>query len=470
MKKKLLLLVSVLICFCFVQGQTDTKLTNDQKVSLSKANRNEKNGWTYIHIEGNPKERGFQYGYLLANEIDEALRDMNKIWEYNTATKWSWLIEKASGMFKPKIDSENMAEINGIVEGMKARNIQTTSNEIITYNGWLELLWYWWPSIKDSISLNTPTSIEESCSAFIATGSMTDDGQIVMAHNTWGEYNMPQSNIIIDIQPTTGNRILMQTAPGLIHSGTDFFITSAGIVGTETTIHGFLPFDPKGVPEFVRVRRAMQDASSIEEWCEIMKKGNNGGYANSWLIGDIKTNEIARLELGLKYIGFEKKKDGYFTGSNIVEDMNILRRETTIDEQNIKMPNVSRRIRWKQLMNENVGKINIEIGKTLISDHYDYYLNIINPDSRTICGHFELDNMAYNNFDPYFPHGAFDGKVVSSALAKNMTFIARWGSPCGIPFDANKFLIEHPQYDWMTGLLKDRPTQPWTTFKTGEKK
>jgi len=29
-----------------------------------------------------------------------------------------------------------------------------------------------------------------------------------------------------------------------------------------------------------------------------MKVQNNGGYANAWLIGDIKTNEIARLELG----------------------------------------------------------------------------------------------------------------------------------------------------------------------------
>ena len=470
MKKKLLLLFSVLICFYSVQSQTETKLTNEQKVSLSKANLYEKNGWTYLHIEGNPEERGFQHGYLLAKEIDEALRDMNKIWEYNTATKWSWLIEKASEMFKSKIDSENMAEMNGIVEGMKARNIQTTIDELITYNGLTELSGYWWPTIKDTISPNTPTPTKESCSAFIATGSMTDDGKIVMVHNTWGEYYMPETNIILDIQPTKGNRILMQSAPGLIHSLTDFFITSAGIVGTETTIQGFFGFDPKGIPEFVRVRRAMQDASSIEEWCEIMTKGNNGGYANSWLIGDIKTNEIARLELGLKYIGFEKKKDGYFTGSNIVEDMNILRRETMIDDQNIKMSNVSRRIRWEQLMKENAGKINIEIGKTMISDHYDNYLNIINPDSRTICGHLELDNMAYNNFSPYLPIGAFDAKVVSADLAKNMTFIARWGSSCGRSFDANKFLIEHPQYDWMTGLLKDRPTQPWTTFKAEEKK
>src|SRR5579871_6809935 len=30
----------------------------------------EKNGWTYVHLQGTPREIGFQNGYLLAPEID----------------------------------------------------------------------------------------------------------------------------------------------------------------------------------------------------------------------------------------------------------------------------------------------------------------------------------------------------------------------------------------------------------------
>ena len=56
------------------------------------------------------------------------------------------------------------------------------------------------------------------------------------------------------------------------------------------------------------MRTANQYASSIDEWCKIMKKENNGGYANSWLLGDVNTNEIARLELSLKYVGFEQRQ------------------------------------------------------------------------------------------------------------------------------------------------------------------
>jgi hypothetical protein len=373
-------------------------------------------------------------------------------------------------MFTPKIDPENITEIDGIVEGMKTNNISTTRDEIVAYNGWKELLWYWWPTVKDTISPNTPLPTIESCSAFIATGNMTTDGKIVLGHNTWDDYYIPVYNIILDISPSNGNKILMQTAAGHIHSGTDFFITSAGIIGAETTIGGFFPFNPNGIPEFSRVRRAMQDAYSIEEWCEIMKKGNNGAYANSWLIGDIKTNEIARLELGLKYVGFEKKSNGYFSGSNFVEDLNILRKETTMNEMDIRNSNIARKVRWEQLMKEYSGNIDVEKGKVMLSDHFDTYLGILKPGSRTICGHVELDDQTYGIFEPFRPIGAYDGKVVNSAMAKNMTFEARWGSSCGMPFDAKKFLSDHPQFSWMKALIKDRPDQPWTVFNSGETK
>ena len=262
----------------------------------------------------------------------------------------------------------------------------------------------------------------------------------------------------------------MQSVAGFIHSETDFFITDAGLVGSETTIGDFYVFDAKGTPEFSRMRRATQDASSIQEWCEIMKRDNNGGYANAWLIGDINTNEIARLELGLKYIGFEIKKEGYFIGSNVAENLNILRFETKRDETNIKYSSVARRVRWKQLMRENEGKINVKLGKAFEADHYDTFLHKDNPGGRTLCGHWEIDDQLYGPSEPFSPEGTLDGKVVDATMAKQMSFSARWGSACGIPFSGTKFLEAHPQYEWMTGLLPDRPTQPWTVFKAGETK
>jgi hypothetical protein len=468
-KKAVVFIFSVFLCSAWGQSQTANQLTDEQQSWLSKANRHEKNGWIYLHIEGSPGERGFQHGYLLSKEIKESIRILSEVWKYQTAMKWSWYVDRAHDILTPKTDPENLAEIDGMVEGMKASGVSTTRDEMVSLNGYMELLWYWWPMVKDSIGVNSPDPVKESCSSFIATGSMTVDGDIVLGHNTMNGYYYPICNIILDILPEKGHRILMQTIPGFIHSDTDFFITDAGIVGSETTIGGFFPFDTKGVPEFSRMRSATQYASSIDEWCDIMKKGNNGGYANAWLIGDVNTNEIARLELGLKYVGFEKKKDGYFIGSNVAEDLRILRFETKMtDNTNIKNDCISRRVRWKQLMNENVGKIDINNAELFESDHYDTYLNQDKPDGRTLCLHGELEYSDIK-YDPFTPDGTLDGKVVDSKMAKQMSFVARWGAACGTPFDAKKFLEQHPQFDWMNGLLKDRPTQPWTVFKAGEK-
>src|SRR5438477_12943703 len=197
---------------------------------------------------------------------------------------------------------------------------------------------------------------------------------------------LPQ--IIQDILPAKGHRILWQTTAGWIHSGTDFFITDAGLVGSETTIGNFEGFETNGLPEFTRMRRATQDAGSIEQWCEIMKRGNNGGYANAWLLGDVKTHEIARLELGLKNVGYEKKSDGYFVGCNIAEDRKILRLETERSDTDIRTSSVARRVRWNELMKKYSGKIDLESAKDFEADHFDSYRGKLRPGCRSLCGHF----------------------------------------------------------------------------------
>jgi hypothetical protein len=313
--------------------------------------------------------------------------------------------------------------------------------------------------------------MEPGCSAFIATGEATADGKIVMAHNTWSDYADAQfCNIIVDIAPDNGHRILMQSWGPCIYSATDFFITGAGLIGTETTIGSFNGFNRKGTPVFERARKAMQYANNIDEWTKIMIKNNNGAYANSWLLGDIKTNEIARLELGLKHYSLEKKTTGYISGSNVTDNIKILRNETTASYDDLRNRSVARRERWKQLMKKHYGEIDIDIAKLMLADHYDMYLGKENPSSRTICGHHELDDGSIpGSRGAYYPGGAVDGKVVDSNLAKNWRFWAKWGSSCDIGFNAKQFLEKHTQYDWLQGYLKDLPAGPWTMFPVKEK-
>lgn len=82
---------------------------------------------------------------------------------------------------------------------------------------------------------------------------------------SWDDYVLGQRwNLILDVKPAKGQRVLMETAPGLIHSGTDFNVNSAGICVTKTTIGNFVGFDPSGVPEFQRARKAVQYSKNLD--------------------------------------------------------------------------------------------------------------------------------------------------------------------------------------------------------------
>ncbi|MHC4655678.1 MAG: C45 family autoproteolytic acyltransferase/hydrolase [Planctomycetota bacterium] len=247
------LVFSVCIIF-FISGCRTTPTASEgynalqEKEWLTKAYRYDKNGWIYLHIEGKPFERGFQRGYLTANEIDECLKTTAYMEEFQTAKELDFFTKAATKLFKGKIPKEYIEEMKGMVRGMQKAGKEITYEQMLFMNGSIDILWYWWPHEKESMGTG--------CSAFIATGDVTADGGIVMAHNTWSGYADAQfCNIIVDIAPDNGHRILMQSWGPLIYSGTDFFITSAGLVGTETTIGGFSGFNKKGTPVFVRNSR-----------------------------------------------------------------------------------------------------------------------------------------------------------------------------------------------------------------------
>src|SRR5436853_226667 len=77
-------------------------------------------------------------------------------------------------------------------------------------------------------------------SAFVATGSYTNEGRVVIGHNAWTGYlDGERWTMIFDIAPSAGQRFLMDGFPGLIHSADDFGVNAAGMMITETTITRF---------------------------------------------------------------------------------------------------------------------------------------------------------------------------------------------------------------------------------------
>jgi len=443
------------------------------EMSQDKGYRFQRGGWIYVHLEGSPHDIGYQHGYLLAQEIGDAFATIRLEMTHDTGRDWDFFRRAARTMLWPKIDPEYQAELQGIVDGIQARKTKLDLDDIVAFNAFSELPDYYVPWLNQQTRAQNRPLREplERCSAFVATGSWTRDHGIVMAHSNWSTYaEGARWRVVFDIVPQTGYRVLMDGFPGVIASDDDFGVNSAGMMITETTISSFHGWDPNGKAEFVRARKAMQYADSIDSYVKIMLDGNNGGYANDWLLGDRKTGEIARFELGLKHTKVWRTSDGYYSGANFASDPDVIKDETTFDPNNPASGPNGRRIRWEQLLNGNKGKIDPALAEIFLADHYDTFTKKEGANRRTLCGHGDTTDQTLpgSSAPPFDPYGAVQGKVMDSAMAASMNFIARIGHPCGIEFDATKFLSDHPEFSWQSSILRDMPAGPWTNFHIGE--
>jgi hypothetical protein len=503
-----------------------------QGIRIKNGSKYELNGWKCITIQGSPYERGYAHGQLLKSEIKN-IHEMLKYSLYEDYGRpIEVFIEMSNDFFKPQIQTnfpEFYEEIEGIAKGseqsidfiilwncfvsldylytslsqiLEARNDKTLNDkyeklleinveklktsqlskissssseggggnegeeEVRIHEGGEKTL----EKIKTVIG-NRKSGAADRCSAFIAVGSYTKDGKIICAHNTFDNFIDGQYyNIVITIIPSKGHRIMFQTSPGSIFSGTDFFTSSSGIFGAETTLGGFNAYENKD-PICCRIRQAMQYGNTLDDYVTYLTKNNSGDYASTWYFGDTNTNEIMRIELGLKYTPVLRTKNGYFIGFNAAYDPRIRNLESSNSGyDDIRRHQGARRVRLEQLMREHKGEIDEDLAKQIISDHYDVYLNKINLCSRTVCSHYELDDRAFMSQSdrpkPFAPRGALDGKVISSNLAREMTFMGIWGSSCGTPFYKDAFCERNLQWEPLKPYLHDRISQPWTTFES----
>lgn len=427
-------------------GQADPRLAH--------ASREDKAGWIYLRLQGKPKDVGYQYGCLAARDIDDAHKALAL--GFKAPYNWAWARKTAKDLFWAKLDPEYRDEIEGQAEGLKAKGYSYDTWDVLAYNAYIELRDYYIPYIQSRKSGRRTGTTRESCSAFIATGSTTSDGKIVMGHNLWWDYLMGQRcNVILDITPESGNRVMMDAFCGFIHSGSDFALNSAGIVLCETTIAGFAGFDPSGIPEFMRMRKAIQYSRSLTDVVRIFKDGNNGGYANTWLMGDVKSNEIGKLELGLKNVNYVHKHDGYFAGSNFPEDPKLISEEIPSGWDSNPKSNgcEDRRLRWNVLLKKYAGQVDAYRAKAFLADTYDEANETHGTFGNTLCA--RMDSQL---------SGAVNAKVVDAAMASKMTFFAKMGFPNDSELKASDLIAEYRSYAGLKGFLRDIPDEPWTVF------
>jgi hypothetical protein len=414
----------------------------------------EEEGWIITQIYGEPYEMGFAHGYLLRDEIKKIEKVLKFLVKKDLHISFDKYIHKTRTLITHKIKKyfpEYYSELKGITEGAKYGKVDISFDILV---GWNSLL-----SMYDVLKKKKP----ERCSAFIACGNSTEKGDIIMGHNTHSDFATGQMfNIILYMTPCNGNSFIMQTAPGYIASGTDWFLCSSGIIGCETTI-GNTNFVAKlGTPYFCRIRKAMQYGKTLDDYVKIMCEQNAGDYSCSWLLGNIKDNEIMLFELGLKIKNIQRTHNGVYYGMNSAMSEELRKEETNDhDFHDIKTSSGSRNKRLNDLLNEKYkGKINMENAKKILADHYDEFLKKSILNSKGICKHVELETEKTTR-PPHYPFGCTDSKVVNSELASKLTFWGKFGCGCGEPFTVKDYLEKHPEYNDWGKVLVDRPNNKW---------
>jgi hypothetical protein len=62
--------------WCSLAAESAQKAGETSQTLLGGAYRFERGGWVYVHLEGSPREIGYQHGYLLATEILDAFQSV----------------------------------------------------------------------------------------------------------------------------------------------------------------------------------------------------------------------------------------------------------------------------------------------------------------------------------------------------------------------------------------------------------
>src|SRR5580704_9550021 len=386
-----------------------------------------KAGWIYVHIEGEPYDRGYQHGYLMAREIEQYIdRCAAQLDVKSRASAWNNGRTSANALFLRGFDTEILQEMKGIADGAAAAGAKYNGRtvdliDVVTLNtitelGELNSAMPMTPTGLEGIGFRAPrpapepTGGNDHCSAFAACGKATKDGKMVIGHVTWWPLTLAeQTNIMLDVQPTTGHRVLMQSYPGGVQSGTDWYQNDLGVVLTETTIDQS-PFNVEGTPVAYRARKSIQYGDSVEKVVELLKTKNNGLYTNEWIVGDARTNEIAMLELGTyktKLYSSAKNEwfggtEGFYWGCNNAKDLNV-RLEYAPDPhgepEDLPFVAGSRDVKWQEMYQQNKGRIDEGFAA-----------------------------LAFRTA-PLVSSTTMDAKIASSEMAKRMMMWALFGKP-----------------------------------------
>jgi len=238
-------------------------------------------------MEGTPEEMGYQHGRLLAKPIHHVMKEgyvKKALWDKGYT--WDYAMAQSERMEK-HFPPEYVAEMNGVVKGLRAAGIDDLNYEDIRL------------AVTEAEILHYGPGEAPECSNFACWGKWTPDGRLLHGRNLdWNISDDAQDDAALFVwRPKGGIPFMMVGWAGGIGSVSG--MNAQGITMGEMTLPSpDVTFD--GLPLFLIMRRVLEKATNLDEAVAIMDKGPRTTGWN-FIIGDAKVPDGRALEVDGTY-------------------------------------------------------------------------------------------------------------------------------------------------------------------------
>ncbi|ODM95390.1 putative phospholipase B-like 2 [Orchesella cincta] len=285
-----------------------------------------KTGWAFVEVESKPSwpdemqayAAGIAEGYLTKdliyysykNTLENYCDDKPKTCQYIdkfVSQNMAWTLKSVKAL-----KNQNsywyqvnllIQQIDGLYFGYKKASNGTESDKLtkkdLIYLNIREELDDLSHALDPTPGLKDPTDREGHCSVMIKV--MENNRDIFSSHVTWTKYtsmlrvikryNLAYRLSSSDKNPVPATEISFSSYPGVLQSIDDWYITSSGLMVTETTNENYnddlwKKLSPKTLFSGLRAVVATRLATDGKSWTTIFSRYNSGTYNNQWMVVD----------------------------------------------------------------------------------------------------------------------------------------------------------------------------------------
>jgi len=382
----------------------------DGSIKFHQGRLYQRGGINVLHLKGDPFEMAFQHGRLLqeqarkgalpqiAKSIENSLRNIipnipvvtdsavNYFYKHYTDAIIDYTVKSFGGdRDQVLLEGYGLAEGSGldldtVLHGAFApESLQTILGDMM----------------KGKSRLPTASAVNE-CTDFVARGSLTQNGEMVIGRNTDYPLNgfFEKYTTLIYYEPTDGTQQYMAVTSAGVHSAGVIGYNESGIflgVHTIPTVE----VSTKGMSVFVIAQEALRHAKTFDEVTAYFKKYRSAaGW--TYTLASAKENRVAAIEISNKNVSVSEVMSDVHVQTNHFVSPKMAPKNLDLNAS-INEDSRARKLRGEQMLSAHLGNFGAQEAVNVLSDKWDPINQEVRGLGNVIAVHTTLSSAV---FDP----------------------------------------------------------------------